>query len=164
MTGVLYGESPKCSGECFRSAFWGFSESATGSAPQSAREIGSVPESAFTCQGMRESTLGSTPWSTPNFPGSLGSTPQDTCWESPKSTLKALAGALSGIPIKHSCKWRAGSQRFTKFHSGTFWNPPPLVFSQKYRRYKWEAYWGTDRRRTAVQIGGVLRRFPFSEA
>ena len=31
------------------------------------------------------------------------------------------------------------------------------VFSQKYRRYKWEAYCGTNRRRTAVQIGGVLQ-------
>ena len=29
---------------------------------------------------------------------------------------------------------------------------------------KWEAYCGTNRRRIAVQIGGVLRRFPFSEA
>ena len=49
-------------------------------------------------------------------------------------------------------------------NSGTFRNPQPLVFSQKYRRHKWEAYCGTNRRRIAVQIGGVLRRFPFSEA
>ena len=49
-----------------------------------------------------------------------------------------------------------------KLKSGTFWNP--LLFSQKYRRYKWEAYCGTNGRRTAVQIGGVLRRFPFFKA
>ena len=48
--------------------------------------------------------------------------------------------------------------------SGTFRNPQPLVFSQKYRRYKWEAYCVTNGGRIAVQIGGVLRRFPFSEA
>ena len=47
--------------------------------------------------------------------------------------------------------------------SGTFTNPHPLVFSQKYRRYNWEAYCGTNRRRTAVQIGHVLRRFPVSK-
>ena len=35
---------------------------------------------------------------------------------------------------------------------------------KKYRRYKWEAYCGTNRRRTAVQTGGALRRFPFSKA
>ena len=29
---------------------------------------------------------------------------------------------------------------------------------------KWEAYCGTNRRRTAAQIGGVLRRFPFFKA
>ena len=28
--------------------------------------------------------------------------------------------------------------------SGTFRNPQPLVFSQKHRRYKWEAYCGTN--------------------
>ena len=48
--------------------------------------------------------------------------------------------------------------------SGTFRNPQPLVVSQKYRRYKWEVYCGTNGRRTAVQIGGVLLRFPFSKA
>ena len=36
----------------------------------------------------------------PIFPGTLGSTVWNTSWESPKSTLKALAGALSGIPPK----------------------------------------------------------------
>ena len=41
--------------------------------------------------------------------------------------------------------------------------PTPGIFS-KYRRYKWEAYCGTNRRRTAIQIGGVLRRFSFSKA
>ena len=45
--------------------------------------------------------------------------------------------------------------------SGT---PQPQVFSQKYRRYKWEAYCVTNGRRSAVEIGGVLRRFPFSKA
>ena len=45
--------------------------------------------------------------------------------------------------------------------SETFWNPHPLAFSQKYRRYKWEAYCSTNRRRIAVQLGGVLRCFPF---
>ena len=48
--------------------------------------------------------------------------------------------------------------------SGTFQNPQPLVFSQKYRRYKWEADGGTNGGRIAVQIRGVLRRFPFSKA
>ena len=48
--------------------------------------------------------------------------------------------------------------------SGAFRNPQPLVFSQKYRRYKWEACCGTNWRCTAVQIGGVLRCFPFSKA
>ena len=48
--------------------------------------------------------------------------------------------------------------------SGTFRNPQFVVFSQKYCRYKWEAYRVTNRRRTAVQIGGVLRRFPFFQA
>ena len=47
--------------------------------------------------------------------------------------------------------------------SGTFRNLQALVFSQKYRRYKWEAYCGTNRIRIAVQIGGVLWRFPFSK-
>ena len=44
--------------------------------------------------------------------------------------------------------------------SGTFRNPQPLVVSQKHSRYKWEAYCGTTKRRVAVQIGCVLRRFP----
>ena len=38
------------------------------------------------------------------------------------------------------------------------------VFSQRYCRYKWEAYCGTNGRRTAVQIRDVLRRFPFFKA
>ena len=45
-----------------------------------------------------------------------------------------------------------------------FPEPATPVFSQKYRRYKWEAYCGTNWRRIAVQIGGVLRRFPFFKA
>ena len=48
--------------------------------------------------------------------------------------------------------------------SRTFGNPQPLVFSQKYCWYKWKAYCGTNRRRTAVQVGGVLRRFPFLQS
>ena len=41
---------------------------------------------------------------------------------------------------------------------------PHLRPSEMYRRHKWEAHCGTNGRRTAVQIGGVLRRFPFSKA
>ena len=41
----------------------------------------------------RRSTLGST-LCTPDFPGTLGSTPRGTFWESSKSTPKALAEAL----------------------------------------------------------------------
>ena len=40
--------------------------------------------------------------------------------------------------------------------SGSFRNPQPLVFSQKYRRYKWEAYCGTNGRCTAA--------FPFFQS
>ena len=46
--------------------------------------------------------------------------------------------------------------------SGTFWNPQPLLFSQKYCRYKWEVYWykiTTNRRRTAAQIGCCIAAF-----
>ena len=39
-----------------------------------------------------------------------------------------------------------------------FPEPPTLVLSQKYCRYNWEAYCGTNRRRIAVQMGGVLGR------
>ena len=98
------GSPRKCSGECFRSAFWAFPASAPKSAPESAREIrsvpGSAPGSAFPHSLTRKSTLGSTPWGPPNFPGILGSTLRGTCWEYPKSTPKALAGALSRIPHK----------------------------------------------------------------
>ena len=55
-------------------------------------------------------------------------------------------------------------QSSSNLESGTFKYPQPLVFSQKYRRYKWEVYCGTNGRRTALQIGSVLRRFPFSKA
>ena len=48
--------------------------------------------------------------------------------------------------------------------SGTFRNPQPLVFSQKYCRYNWEVHCGTNRSRTAVQLGGVLRCLPFLKA
>ena len=47
--------------------------------------------------------------------------------------------------------------------SGTFRNPQPQVLSQKDSRYKWEAHCGTNRR-AAVEIGGVLWRFPFFKA
>ena len=40
------GNRQKCSGECFRSAFWGLPESASESAPESARKTGSAPASA----------------------------------------------------------------------------------------------------------------------
>ena len=39
------------------------------------------------------------PWGTPSFLGTLESSLWGTSWESPKSTLKALVGALSGIPL-----------------------------------------------------------------
>ena len=39
-----------------------------------------------------------------------------------------------------------------------------MVLSQKCCRYKWEAYCGTNRRRTAVQRRGVLRRSSFFKA
>ena len=45
-----------------------------------------------------------------------------------------------------------------------FPEPPTTGISQKYCRYKWEAYCGTNRRRVAVQIGSGLRRFPFLKA
>ena len=96
------GNRRKCSGECFRSAFWGFPKSAPESAPESARKIrsapASAPESAFPHSFPRKSTPGSTRWGTPNFPGTLGGTLRGTFWESPESTPKALAGALSAIP------------------------------------------------------------------
>ena len=56
------------------------------------------------------------------------------------------------------------SCEFVALSLGTLRNPQPLIFSQKYCRYKWEVHCGTDRRHTAVQIGGVLRHFPFFKA
>ena len=77
-----------------------------------------------------------------------------------------------------------GAETLTKdmysHFSGTFRNPQPLAFSQKYCRYKWEAHCGTNKkvvlrhklevycgvslssrlrsqRGTALQMGGVLR-------
>ena len=41
--------------------------------------------------------------------------------------------------------------------------PTPNTFS-KVLPYKWEAYCRTNRRRTAVQMGGVLLGFPFFKA
>ena len=52
-------------------------------------------------------------------------------------------------------------QRRKLERSGTFRNFQPLVVSQKYCRYKWEAYCGTNKSCTAVQIGGVLQCFLF---
>ena len=45
--------------------------------------------------------------------------------------------------------------------SGT---PNPSGIFSKVLPVQWEAYCGTNGRRTAVKIGGVLRRFPFSKA
>ena len=74
----------------------------------------------------------------------------DWCCSSPEATNTSVT--VTAVTV------------FLSAQSGTFRNPQPMVFSQKYRRYKWEAYCGTNGRRTAVQIGGVLRRFPFSKA
>ena len=56
------GNRRKCSGECFRSAFWGFPESAPESAPDSAWKIGSAPgnapESASSWERMRKRHFG----------------------------------------------------------------------------------------------------------
>ena len=100
-TGVLFGEAPKVLRRVLSECFFGDSQKVPrrvpprvpgkiGSAP------GSAPRSAFLWKRMRRGTPGSTPWGTPNFPGTL----RGTFWESPKSTLKALAGALSGLPQK----------------------------------------------------------------
>ena len=70
--------------------------------------------------------------------------------------IPEFVASLQGGGFQYLISW------FSCFPSGTLRNPQPLVFSQKYRRYKWEAYCGTNRRRIAVQIGGVLRRFPIS--
>ena len=40
----------------------------------------------------------------------------------------------------------------------------PWYFLKSIAGATWEAYCGTNGRRTAVQVGGVLRRFPFSKA
>ena len=88
-------------------------ESALGSAPESPQKIEgaprSAPERAFPHFFPRKSALGSTPWGTPNFPGTLGSTPRGTFCESPN--LEALR--------KH----------FRSQHHSSeigFYTPPPL--------------------------------------
>ena len=106
------GNPRKCSGECFRSAFWGFPESAPENASESAQKIGSAPESAFPHCFPRQSSSGSTPWSTPNFPGTLGGTLRGTSGNSQKALRKHSPEHFRGFPKKHSCKWPAGSYGF----------------------------------------------------
>ena len=62
--------------------------------------------------------------------------------------------------------WKKGRRRSKLgVSSGTLRNPQPLVLSQKFCRYKRDAYCGTNRgRRIAVQLGGVLRDLPFFKA
>ena len=43
-------------------------------------------------------------------------------------------------------------------------DPNPQYFLSKVLSYKWEAYFRTNGRRTAVQMGGVLLGFPFFKA
>ena len=76
--------------------FLGIPRKCPGECPRECLENWECPrecsESAFSHSFPRKSALGSTPWDTPNCPGTLGG----TFWEFPKSTPKALAGALSG--------------------------------------------------------------------
>ena len=126
------GSPRKCSGECFRSASWDSQKSAPGSAPESAWEIGippgSAPESVFLSNLVtRKSALGSTPWGSPNFPGTLGSTPRGTFWESTKSTRQSTFGVFF---VKHSCKLRVGSQlKVSKPLCPSLWHPYNLLQS-----------------------------------
>ena len=82
------------------------------------------------------------------------------------NVLNLEGGGPRFLSLITSCACQSISQNDSSqaLLSGTFRNPQPLVFSQKHRQYKCEAYCGTNGRRTAVQIGGVLRRFPFSKA
>ena len=48
--------------------------------------------------------------------------------------------------------------------SGTSWNPQPLVVSQKYCRYKLEAYLGRNRRRTAAQNWRCIAAIPLFQS
>ena len=131
------GNRRKCSGECFRSAFWGFPESALESAPRVPGKFGVPRECSQECFSLgkneerhsREQPLGHSQFfghSREHSPGHfLGIL---------KSTPKALAGALSVIPQKHSCKWPVGSQFSTI----------KVAVSQFYRRgvpYEKQDFW-----------------------
>ena len=85
-TGVLFGEPPKVLWRLLSECFLGIPRKCPGECP---------PECPENWERSRSALLGAL-WGAPNFPGTLGG----TFWESPQSTLKALAGALSGLPQK----------------------------------------------------------------
>ena len=82
------GNAQNCSGECFRSAFWGFPESAPESASESVWKIGSVSGSApgvpFLILSQGKALSGALPGALPIFQALSG----------------ALSRALSGNPQK----------------------------------------------------------------
>ena len=101
------GSPRKCPSEYFRSSF----VSGARSAPESALPF---------AKNEGEALSGALLWGIHNFLGALGSTPRGTFWESDEGTPKALVGALSGLPMKHSCKWQAGSQLCQEPRKGGF--------------------------------------------
>ena len=115
------GNPQKCSGECFRSAFWRFPESAQESAPESAREIGSAsgsaPRSAFPHSFPKErrswdNSLGSSQFSRHSRVHSPGhflgipkrhpeSTRRSTFGDSPRSTpVNGRRDRNGNLPVK----------------------------------------------------------------